>query len=217
LDFEGSGVFFFPLPTAPAVCSTVKRAGDVVLASILLVLALPVLLLAAALIRLSSSGPVFFLQQRVGFRCETFAMYKLRTMVAGAEQQAEELAEQCAGPIFFKLPEDPRITPVGRVLRKLSIDELPQLLNVVRGEMSLVGPRPLLLSDFEKFPKREQLRRFSAKPGLTGLWQVNGRSACSDEERLRLDLEYVDGWSLGGDLWIVLRTVPTVLSGRGAS
>lgn len=218
LDLDSTGAFYLPrVAAAPAVGSTLKRLVDVVGATALLLLALPVLLLAAVAIKLTSPGPVFFVQRRIGVGCRPFRMYKLRTMIAGAEALEAELADQCAGPIFFKLPDDPRITPLGRLLRKLSLDELPQLVNVLEGHMSLIGPRPLLDSDFEKFPRRDQLRRFSVKPGLTGLWQVSGRSACSDEERLRLDLEYVDRWSLWLDAEIALRTLPAVLSGRGAT
>lgn len=197
--------------------AVVKRALDVVLSALLLVLLSPLLLLALLVVKMTSRGPAIFVQKRVGHRCGEFDMYKLRTMFAGAERLEDRLAQKLQGRTFLKIKNDPRTTPVGRFLRKYSIDELPQLYNVVRGEMSLVGPRPLLLSDFRKFPKREQMRRFSVKPGMTGLWQVSGRSACTDEERIRLDLEYVDRWSHWLDLEILARTIPVAISARGAN
>jgi lipopolysaccharide/colanic/teichoic acid biosynthesis glycosyltransferase len=191
-----------------------KRALDLVLGTALLVLAAPLLAVLALLVRLTSPGPAFFRQTRVGWRGERFRMLKLRTMVDGAEELEEELADGDA--MFFKLPQDGRVTRLGRFLRRSSLDELPQLVNVVRGEMSLVGPRPLLERDFARFPRNRQLRRFGMRPGLTGLWQVGGRSLLPDDERLRLDLRYVEEWSLGLDLRILLLTLPAVLSGRGA-
>lgn len=200
----------------PRVQRLVKKALDQILASVLLVGTAPVLLLAMAAIRLTSRGEALFVQPRIGHHCEEFSMYKLRTMSAGAEEQEELLAEARDGT-FFKLTDDSRITRLGRFLRRTSLDELPQLLNVVKGDMSLVGPRPILRSDFRSFPRNEQMRRFSVKPGMTGLWQVSGRSLTSDEERLRLDLEYVDQWSLWMDLKILFKTFGTVVSGRGAT
>ncbi len=192
-----------------------KRALDVVGAALLLILAAPVLLAVMLLIRLADRGPAIFVQPRIGWRCRPFPMLKLRTMRVGSERLEERLA--AAGErTFLKLADDPRVTRLGRFLRRSSLDELPQLVNVLRGEMSLVGPRPLLVCDLARFPKRDQMRRFSVPPGLTGLWQVGGRSATSDEERIRLDLDYVDRWSLWLDLEILLRTVPAVLAGEGA-
>ncbi|KAB2953242.1 MAG: sugar transferase [Thermoanaerobaculia bacterium] len=191
-----------------------KRLADVVLGGILLVLAAPLLLLLAALVRATSAGPAFFRQTRVGWRGERFRMLKLRTMTDGAECLEEELADPDS--IFFKAQGDARVTPLGRFLRRSSLDELPQLVNVVRGEMSLVGPRPLLERDFARYPRGRQLRRFGMRPGMTGLWQVSGRSLLPDSERLRLDLRYVEHWSLGLDAEILLRTIPAALSGRGA-
>jgi lipopolysaccharide/colanic/teichoic acid biosynthesis glycosyltransferase len=202
---------------APAVSSVAKRAFDVTLAAILLVLAAPVIGIAMLLVRLTSRGPAIFVQQRIGFEGQKFAMYKLRTMQRGAERMQDELASCLEDKTFLKIEGDPRVTRIGRRLRKWSIDELPQLWNVLKGDMSLVGPRPLLLCDFRKFPKREQLRRFSVKPGITGLWQVSGRSSLPDSERMRLDLDYVDRWSLGLDLAILARTLPVVISTRGAN
>ena len=218
LRLEQTGAVPWPVPVQDdgRMQSALKRALDVALASVLLLLAAPVLLAAVALIRLTSRGPALFRQPRVGYRCRTFPMLKLRTMVQGAAEHEDELAAQMEST-FFKVHDDPRVTRVGRWLRRSSIDELPQLVNVLRGEMSLVGPRPLLPRDFERYPKHAQMRRFSHRPGLTGLWQVSGRSETSDRERIRLDLVYVDHWSLWFDVKILLRTVPAVLSGRGAT
>jgi lipopolysaccharide/colanic/teichoic acid biosynthesis glycosyltransferase len=210
----GAPVVGVPAARRPAL--PVKRLLDVVLAAGLLVVTAPLLLAAAAAIRLTSRGPAFFVQDRIGYRCRRFSMIKLRTMVAGAEREEARLAAAAGGRIFFKIQDDPRVTAVGRVLRRFSLDELPQLVNVLRGDMSLVGPRPLLVSDLRRFPAYRQRRRFSMKPGLTGLWQVSGRSLLSDQERIRLDDEYVASWSLAGDLAILARTLPAVLSGRGA-
>jgi lipopolysaccharide/colanic/teichoic acid biosynthesis glycosyltransferase len=193
-----------------------KRAMDVLVAGVLLALAAPILLLAMIVIRLSSPGPALFVQRRIGYRCAEFDMYKLRTMSDGAERHESQLASAQAGRTFLKIADDPRVTPVGRVLRRFSIDELPQLYNVIRGDMSLLGPRPLLRSDLHRFPRASLMRRFAMKPGLSGLWQVTGRSLLPDAERIRLDLDYVDNWSLRGDLVILARTVPVVLTARGA-
>jgi lipopolysaccharide/colanic/teichoic acid biosynthesis glycosyltransferase len=201
--------------TRPAV-SVGKRLTDICLSGLLLVVLSPVFLLVMAAIRLTSPGPVFFVQKRIGFRCRVFRMHKFRTMVDGAERLEARLARRQPGRTFFKLEKDPRTTPLGRFLRKYSIDELPQLYDVLRGDMSLVGPRPLLLSDFDKYPKQDQMRRFAVKPGLTGLWQVDGRSLCSDDERMRLDLQYVDTWSHRLDLLIVAKTLPAVIAAKGA-
>ena len=193
-----------------------KRALDLVGAALLLILASPVLLAVMLLIRLADGGPAIFVQPRIGWRCRPFPMLKLRTMRVGSERLEERLAGGLGERTFLKLADDPRVTRLGGFLRRSSLDELPQLVNVVRGEMSLVGPRPLLVCDLARFPKRDQMRRFSVPPGLTGLWQVSGRSATSDQERIRLDLEYVDRWSLWLDLKILARTLPAVLAGEGA-
>jgi exopolysaccharide biosynthesis polyprenyl glycosylphosphotransferase len=194
-----------------------KRAFDVGLATVLLVAFAPLFALVALAIRVDSPGPIFFAQERVGLNKRRFRMHKFRTMVVDAERQLAELEHlnETNGPTF-KLESDPRVTRVGRFLRRSSIDELPQLWNVLRGEMSLVGPRPLPLRDVEGFEEDRHRRRFSVRPGLTGLWQVSGRNELAFDTWMELDLRYVDGWSFGLDLRILARTIPAVLSARGA-
>jgi exopolysaccharide biosynthesis polyprenyl glycosylphosphotransferase len=194
-----------------------KRCFDIVGAIAVLLITMPVWLIAMLAIKLDSRGPVFFRQTRVGKNGEPFVMMKLRTMVVDAEQRRAELMglNEADGPLF-KITNDPRVTPVGRLLRKLSIDELPQLLAVLGGTMSLVGPRPALPTEVEEWDDglRDRLR---VLPGLTGMWQVSGRSAAGFDQYRRLDLYYVDNWSLLHDLQICVRTVGVVLSGRGAA
>jgi exopolysaccharide biosynthesis polyprenyl glycosylphosphotransferase len=194
----------------------VRRVMDLVLASLLLFATLPVMTLAGVLIRATSTGPIFFRQVRLGLHGRPFTMYKFRSMNHGAEQQRSELdtINEMDGPVF-KSSQDPRITPVGRWLRRFSIDELPQIYNVVRGEMSLVGPRPPLADEVARY-ERWQRRRLSMKPGITCLWQISGRNHVGFDEWMRLDLSYIDNWSLLLDLKILLKTVPAVLLGRGA-
>jgi exopolysaccharide biosynthesis polyprenyl glycosylphosphotransferase len=184
-------------------------------ASILLLLASPVLIVSALAVRLTSAGPAFFRQQRAGRRGKPFTIYKLRTMTRGAEESLEA-AQALAGSTgpFFKYDKDPRITRVGRWLRRYSLDELPQLWNVVKGDMSLVGPRPLPLHE-ARMLTLDSRRRTLARPGLTGLWQVSGRSALDAERAVELDLAYLDNWSLASDLNILLRTVGVVVRGDG--
>jgi lipopolysaccharide/colanic/teichoic acid biosynthesis glycosyltransferase len=200
----------------PATASWAKRGLDIALAGTILVALSPLLILLAAAIRLTSRGPALFVQQRVGAGGDLFSMLKFRTMACGAEQGENGLARRHHQQGFFKIENDPRITPLGRFLRRSSLDELPQLVNVLRGEMSLVGPRPLLVRDVESLVPRLPSCRFAVRPGLTGLWQVNGRSTCTDEERMRYDASYVNQWTLRGDFQLLARTIPTVLSGRGA-
>jgi exopolysaccharide biosynthesis polyprenyl glycosylphosphotransferase len=197
---------------------TIKRILDVVLSLVPLVLLLPLFGIIAALIKLSSEGPVFFIQERVGLNKRKFRIYKFRTMVPNAEQLMAQLEQQneVSGPVF-KIKKDPRITPIGRLLRSTSVDELPQLFNVLKGDMSLVGPRPLPLRDYEGFSDDWQRRRFSVRPGITCLWQVNGRSSIPFEQWMKLDLQYMDEWSLWLDLKILARTIPAVLKGSGAA
>ena len=174
------------------------------------------LLLIALLIRLQSPGPAIFKQERNGLNGRRFVMYKFRTMVNGAEAMREKLLakNEASGPIF-KMEHDPRITALGRVLRRTSLDELPQLWNVLKGEMSLVGPRPLPLVESSKITGRER-RRLSMKPGITGLWQCHGRSRCQYEHLISFDLEYVDNWSLLLDMKLLVKTVPVVIRCIGA-
>ena len=195
----------------------VKRVVDVIGASAALITCAPAMLAAVVAIKVTSPGPVIFAQHRCGLNRRQFRMFKFRTMVAHAEQlQADlESMNEAEGPVF-KIVSDPRITRVGRILRRTSIDELPQLFNVLRGEMSLVGPRPLPLRDVDRFTCASDLRRFSVRPGLTCLWQVSGRSRLGFREWVSLDLKYIDGWSLALDLLILVRTIPAVLRGTGA-
>ena len=199
----------------PANKLLLKRALDVVLASILLILSSPLFLAIAIAIRLTSKGPVFYCALRVGKKGRKFLFYKFRTMVVDADRQKSALRSenQRSGP-FFKITNDPRITRVGRWLRKVSLDELPQLWNVLKGDMSLVGPRPHPLDDYEHY-KLEDLRRLDVLPGITGLWQVSSRKNPSFDKNLALDLEYIERWSLWQDFVIMLRTLPAVLLAQG--
>lgn len=198
----------------------VKRAFDLVAALALLALLSPVLLIAALCVKLSSPGPVLFRQRRIGQDGRPFEMLKLRTMVANADSAIHQAyvaklirGEAGAEGGQFKLAADPRITPVGRWLRKLSIDELPQLVNVVKGEMSLVGPRPPLAYEYELYDERAR-QRLSVRPGITGLWQVSGRNQLDFHQMVDLDLAYIARWSLWLDLTIVLRTPLALVGGR---
>jgi exopolysaccharide biosynthesis polyprenyl glycosylphosphotransferase len=216
---EVGGGDYLRFTTAPRSSSALfaKRLLDVVGSSVLLVILSPLILLIAVLVKLTSRGPAIFRQDRAGMNGRTFTLYKFRTMVEGAEKDRAGLEAQneMEGPVF-KIKEDPRITGLGRFLRKMSIDELPQLWNVVKGDMSLVGPRPLPTYEVDKF-EPWQRRRMTMRPGITCLWQVSGRNKLTTfAEWMRLDLEYVDRWSLGLDLKILLRTIPAVLGGRGA-
>ncbi len=187
-------------------------------ATVLLIGASIIMIPVAILIKLTSPGPVFFRQQRSGVNGSPFQIYKFRTMVTNAEQFKHELAamNEMTGPVF-KVTNDPRVTPIGRILRKYSLDELPQLFNVLRGEMSLVGPRPLPVDEVKRFNDLAHRRRLSVKPGITCLWQVSGRNKITDfREWVRLDLEYIDNWSIWLDVAILIRTLPAVLSATGA-
>lgn len=196
----------------------IKRGIDIFISLVVLVILAPVLLLTAILIKITSPGPVLFVQKRLGFNKRRFNVYKFRTMVVDAEKRIKEVEHlnEVSGPVF-KIKNDPRVTSIGRFLRKTSIDELPQLLNVVKGDMSLVGPRPLPVRDYEGFNKDWQRRRFSVRPGITCLWQINGRSSIPFEQWMELDLQYIDKWSLWLDFEILLRTIPAVLKGSGAA
>ena len=194
----------------------VKRMMDLAGAGAMALLALPVMVPLAAFVKLTSRGPVLFRQERMGVNGRLFTMYKFRTMYQGSDKVPEGLREKnlMTGPVF-KVRTDPRVTPVGRFLRRWSLDEWPQLWNVLRGEMSLVGPRPPLPDEVEEYETWHR-RRLSMRPGMTGLWQVSGRNEVDFEAWMRLDLDYIDHWSLRGDLGILARTIPAVLFGRGA-
>jgi exopolysaccharide biosynthesis polyprenyl glycosylphosphotransferase len=193
-----------------------KRVFDVVLAAAGVIALSPLLLLVALLIRLQDGGPVLYRQRRVGANGAEFDMVKFRSMVVDAEAKLEEIAHANEHDgVLFKIREDPRVTRVGKVIRKYSIDELPQLFNVLRGEMSLVGPRPPLVNEYERY-EQDTHRRLLVRPGMTGLWQVSGRADLPWSEAVRLDLYYVDNWSMVIDLVIMLKTVKAVLFSRGA-
>jgi exopolysaccharide biosynthesis polyprenyl glycosylphosphotransferase len=217
-EFEGTPLL--SLHSAPSISwrTEVKRLLDFTGAVLLLLLLSPLLALAALAIKLESVGPIFFVQERMGHNKRRFRMIKFRTMATDAEARMKDIEHlnEKEGPAF-KIRNDPRVTRVGRWLRKMSIDELPQLANVLLGDMSLVGPRPLPIRDVLKMEEAWQKRRFSVKPGLTCLWQVSGRSNLSFEQWMALDLKYIDHWSLGLDGLIVLRTIPAILTARGAS
>lgn len=193
-----------------------KRLIDIILGILLFILLFPLMVLISILIKIDSNGPVLFKQIRLGLNGRKFILYKFRTMFEGAENLRQEVSHLNVmdGPVF-KAPKDPRLTRFGKILRKFSLDELPQLYNVIKGEMSLVGPRPLIPEEIEKF-QRWQKRRLSMKPGLTCLWQISGRSKLDFETWMKLDLEYIDNWSLKKDFIILLKTIPAVLTGKGA-
>jgi exopolysaccharide biosynthesis polyprenyl glycosylphosphotransferase len=200
----------------PAIGLGIKRLLDALLSALALVLAIPLLAAVAAAIKLDSAGPVLYPATRVGFKGKRFLCFKFRTMRAGANHLRETLRadNEREGPLF-KIVRDPRVTRVGRFLRRYSLDELPQLWNVLKGEMSLVGPRPHPIDDFERY-KLEDLQRLEVTPGLTGLWQVTARRDPSFARNMELDREYIEQWSLGGDLRILYKTIFEVAKGDGA-
>jgi exopolysaccharide biosynthesis polyprenyl glycosylphosphotransferase len=214
----GQGVPLFEL-RPPAFVGTdwvVKRTFDLVVSVLVVVVGLPIWIAIAVAIKLSSSGPVFFSDRRVGLNEREFGMIKFRTMYADApgRQRRLEAANEAEGALF-KVRDDPRVTPLGRALRRLSIDEVPQVLNVLRGEMSLVGPRPLPLRDFNLLEPWHR-KRYLVLPGMTGLWQIAGRSDLSFDDLVRLDFYYLENWSIWLDISILLRTIPAVIAARGA-
>jgi len=214
----GQGVPLFELrpPTFAGTDFVVKRTFDIAVSSLLLVVGLPVWILLAAAIKLTSRGPVFYRDRRVGLGEREFGMLKFRTMVADAAVRQGELErDNEAGGALFKIRDDPRVTAVGRLLRRFSIDEIPQLLNVLRGDMSLVGPRPLPVRDFELLEDWHR-RRYRVLPGMTGLWQISGRSSLTFDDLVRLDFYYLENWSIWLDITILAKTVPAVVSRRGA-
>ncbi len=217
-DFRGRPVLVFRTTPDASWQAVLKQLIDFAVALVmLLILAVPFAVIGL-MIKLSSPGPILFRQQRCGLNGHPFTIFKFRTMETNAEQRKHELAamNEMSGPVF-KMTNDPRITPIGKFLRKFSIDEFPQFFNVLRGEMSLVGPRPLPVDEVKRFDDLAHRRRLSVKPGLTCLWQVSGRNEVSDfRDWVRLDLEYIDNWSLWLDLKIMWRTIPIVLIGTGA-
>ena len=214
----GEGVPLFELrpPLLSGVAWATKRVFDLVVALLLVVVGTPLWLLLAAAIKLDSRGPVLYVDRRIGVGEREFGMLKFRTMVAeAADLQPELESENEASGALFKIRDDPRLTRVGRVLRRVSLDELPQLVNVLRGEMSLVGPRPLPLRDHEMLDDWHKAR-YLVLPGMTGLWQISGRSGLEFDDLVRLDFTYIENWSIWSDVSIIARTIPAVLSGRGA-
>ena len=213
---EGLPLLHVEIPTFDGWRHVVKRTFDIVFSGTALVLLAPVLLIIAVIILLDDGGPVFFRQTRCGRNGDTFEMIKFRSMVKTAERDLAGLLDQDEGAgVLFKLRNDPRVTHVGRVLREHSLDELPKFWNILIGDMSVVGPRPPLVCEVEAYDGKAR-RRLMIKPGLTGLWQISGRSDLSWEESVRLDLYYVENWSLTGDLMIIWRTVKTVIKAYGA-
>ena len=205
-------------PPLNAVSRVAKRGLDIVISSAILIVLSPVLLLIAIAIKIDSRGPVFFRQVRAGRGKSTFKLIKFRSMHRDAEDRKQEIekSNEATDGVMFKIRRDPRITRVGGFLRRSSLDEIPQLVNVFRGEMSLVGPRPLILKEAKKASQNWHARRLDLRPGITGLWQVSGRSDLPFQEMVRFDYQYVSGWSLARDIEILLATIPVVLSGRGA-
>jgi exopolysaccharide biosynthesis polyprenyl glycosylphosphotransferase len=214
----GQGVPLFELrpPVIAGADWLLKRAFDLTVSALVLVGGLPLWLAIAAAIKLTSRGPVLYRDLRVGLHERQFEMLKFRTMELGADKERARLAHrnEAEGPLF-KIRDDPRVTPVGRVLRRFSLDEVPQVLNILRGEMSLVGPRPLPKEDYERLEQWHR-KRSLVLPGMTGLWQISGRSDLSFDDLVNLDFYYLERWSLGLDVTILLKTIPAVLSGRGA-
>jgi len=215
-----SGQTFEPLALSPRwgqpLETAVKRGLDIVVSGLLLVLTAPVLLLLGLAVKLTSSGPVFYAWNVVGKNGRPFTGYKIRSMVANADALKSQLEDrnEMSGPVF-KMMADPRITPLGSWMRRYSLDELPQLYSVLKGDMALVGPRPPLRSEYERFTEYQR-QKLEVKPGLTCLWQVNGRSEVKDfDEWVRLDLEYIRAWSLWLDFKILLKTFSVVFSGSG--
>ncbi len=215
-ELEGIPLLTFETTVAKESHLFIKRAMDIVISGLGIILVSPLFFVVAVIIKLTSSGPVLFTQKRVGLNGRKFKFYKFRTMYKGAEKKLSELEarNEMGGPIF-KMKKDPRITPVGKILRKFSIDELPQLFNVFVGHMSLIGPRPPIPKEVEQY-NPWQRRRLSMRPGLTCLWQIKGRNKLSFNEWMKLDLEYLDNWSLRLDFEIMMKTIPVVLFGIGA-
>lgn len=200
-----------------AITPLAKRMLDISVSLIALILLSPILLVVAALIKLESKGAVIFKQNRIGLNGVPFIMFKLRSMSCDAEQQRKNLEQsnETANGVIFKIKQDPRITRVGRIIRKTSIDELPQLFNVVKGDMSLVGPRPPLPDEVSQYSRADRLR-LAVTPGITCIWQISGRSDIPFKQQVKLDIQYIEKQNLWFDLWVLLKTVPAVLKARGA-
>jgi exopolysaccharide biosynthesis polyprenyl glycosylphosphotransferase len=215
-EFDGLPLLSFSTTPTNEALMFVRRIMDIVIVVLLGIPALLVVMISALAIKLTSPGPILFRQERCGLNGRVFTMYKLRSMINNAEQSRFEFEalNEMDGPVF-KSSRDPRRTPVGKILRKFSLDELPQLFNVLRGDMSLVGPRPPLPQEVARY-ERWQRRRLSMKPGITCLWQISGRNEINFQDWMKLDLTYIDNWSLLLDLKILLKTVPVVLLGKGA-
>jgi len=215
-NFKGTSLLTFSATPKNEFALLGKRILDILGSSLLLILTFPLFILISILIKATSKGPVFFKQIRCGLNGRRFIMYKFRTMVEGAENMKGDFEKMnvLSGPVF-KIKRDPRITLIGRFLRRRSLDELPQLINILKGEMSFVGPRPPLPEEVEKY-ERWQRRRLSMRPGLTSLWQISGRNEIDFEEWMRLDLKYIDEWSFLNDIKIILKTIPVVILGKGA-
>ncbi len=213
---QGAPLFELRPPVITGWDWAVKRTFDIVGSVLILVLGLPLWLLITLAIELTSRGPVFYVDPRIGVGEHEFGMLKFRTMIAGAAQRQAELeAANEAGGALFKIRDDPRVTWVGRILRRLSLDEIPQIVNVLRGEMSLVGPRPLPLRDHRLLEDWHR-RRYAVLPGMTGLWQISGRSGLRFDDLVRLDFTYLEQWSIWLDITIIAKTLPAVLTRRGA-
>ena len=217
-DFHGVPLLVFQTTPAPSLQSLTKQMIDYIAAFTMILILSPLLLICALSVKLTSQGPIMFRQKRSGINGRPFTMFKFRSMNTNAEQRKHELEamNEMSGPVF-KVSSDPRITPIGKILRKYSLDELPQLINVLLGSMSLVGPRPLPEDETKRFEDLSHRRRLSVKPGLTCLWQISGRNEVKEfSDWVRLDLEYIDNWSLWLDIKILIRTIPVVFKGTGA-
>jgi exopolysaccharide biosynthesis polyprenyl glycosylphosphotransferase len=215
-DMDGVPMLAFTRTPQDAIALGLKRAFDVLASGAVMLLLAPVFLVIAVAIRVDSPGPIFFRQRRVGQNGRVFDMLKFRSMYQDAEARLDALRahNEMSGPVF-KMANDPRVTAVGKFLRKTSLDEFPQFWNVLRGEMSVVGPRPPIPAEVRQY-KRWQRRRLSMKPGITCIWQISGRNNIDFDRWMELDLQYIDEWSLWGDIQICFKTIPAVLSARGA-
>jgi exopolysaccharide biosynthesis polyprenyl glycosylphosphotransferase len=216
--FEGFSITTHFSGTLNSWQISIKRVMDIVLSVFFLIFLLPLFLLVAFVIKFDSPGPVFFIQDRVGLNKRRFKLYKFRSMIDGADKLQPEMENinEVSGPVF-KIKNDPRTTRIGKFLRKTSIDELPQLINVLKGDMSLVGPRPLPVRDYNGFDQDWHRRRFTIRPGMTCLWQVNGRSDVNFEKWMQMDMQYIDRWSVWLDITILAKTIPAIIRGAGAS